>query len=78
MQSRAPGSNVMRPDKRVEHHASTCRWGIPTVFLAAPCWWDSEDRPWACVHAGAPRPLETTEECAGCPHWEPHPERSNR
>jgi len=54
-----------------EHHASNCRWAVPTVFLPAPFWWEAEDRPWACVREGTPRTLETTEVCADCPYWEP-------
>jgi hypothetical protein len=52
-----------------EHHASSCQWAVPTVFLPAPFWWESEDRPWACVRTGTPRTLETTEVCADCPYW---------
>jgi hypothetical protein len=54
-----------------DHHASTCRWAIPTLLLPAPYWWDAEDRPWACIRGGTPRVLETTEACADCPCWEP-------
>jgi 2,3-bisphosphoglycerate-dependent phosphoglycerate mutase len=53
-----------------EHHASTCRWAVPTLFVPVPFWWEAEDRPWTCVR-GAPRTLETTEVCADCPYWEP-------
>jgi len=54
----------------VEHHASTCRWAVPTLFLPAPFWWEAEDRPWACLREATPRVLETTEVCADCPYWE--------
>jgi hypothetical protein len=53
------------------HHASNCRWAVPTLFLPAPCWWRAEDRPWSCIRGGTPRTLETTEVCAECPYWEP-------
>jgi hypothetical protein len=52
-------------------HAGNCRWGVPTLFLQAPYWWEAEDRPWACVRSTAPRTLEATEPCATCPYWEP-------
>jgi len=53
----------------VEHHASNCRWAVPTLFLPAPYCWDAESRPWACIRTGTPRLLETTEVCASCPYW---------
>ncbi|MGE3888977.1 MAG: hypothetical protein AB7H81_21310 [Vicinamibacterales bacterium] len=53
----------------VEHHASNCRWAVPTLFLPAPYCWEAEDRPWACIRTGSPRVLETTEVCRSCPHW---------
>jgi SAM-dependent methyltransferase len=59
-----------RPAGNVAHHASNCRWAMPTLFLPAPYWWDAEGCPWACVREGAPRILETTEMCADCPYWE--------
>ena len=55
------------------HGASTCRWAEATVFLAAPFWFDAEQRPWACIRHAAPRVLETTEVCALCSRWEPRP-----
>lgn len=55
------------------HHASNCRWAMPTLFLPAPYWWDAEGCPWACVRERVPRILETTEVCADCPYWEAHP-----
>jgi hypothetical protein len=67
-----PISNVSgRAATRMAHHASNCRWAVPTIFLPAPYWWEAEDRPWACVRDGTPRVMETTEECADCPFWEP-------
>jgi hypothetical protein len=67
----ARGRSSNRRGGNADHHASTCRWAIPTLFLPAPYWWDAEDRPWACVRDGAPRALETTEVCTDCPYWEP-------
>jgi hypothetical protein len=66
-------SPVDRAGRNIEHHASTCRWAVPTIFLPAPFWWQAEDRPWACVRGETPRLLETTEACAECPHWDPLP-----
>jgi len=57
-------------DSNLAHHASNCRWGVPTLFLQAPYWWEAEDRPWACVRGTRPRTLEATEPCANCPCWE--------
>jgi hypothetical protein len=51
------------------HHASTCRWAVPTLFLQAPFWWEAEDRPWSCIRGTTPRVLATTEVCADCPYW---------
>ena len=53
--------------------AAGCRWATPTLFLAAPYWFEAEDSPWACVRDAAPRVLTTTDACASCPRWEPRP-----
>jgi SAM-dependent methyltransferase len=58
------------PAAQVAHHASNCRWAMPTLFLPRPYWWDAEAKPWACVREAVPRILETTEVCADCPYWE--------
>lgn len=68
---RHPTADLGRLDTNVEHHASTCRWAVPTLFLPAPFWWEADDRPWSCIRGAAPRVLETTEVCATCPYWEP-------
>jgi SAM-dependent methyltransferase len=62
-----------RPSGNLAHHASNCRWAVPTVSLPAPYWWDAERCPWACVREGAPRILETTEVCSDCPYRQAHP-----
>ena len=54
-----------------DRHASACRWGVPTLLLRAPYWWQTTESPWTCVREATPRVLETTEECVACPHWEP-------
>jgi hypothetical protein len=61
------------PPAHVAHHASNCRWAMPSLFLPAPYWWNAEGYPWACVRDGVPRILDTTEVCADCPYWEAHP-----
>ncbi len=54
-----------------EQHAATCRWALPTLFLAAPWWLESENRPWTCLRDLTPRVLASTDVCAACPRWEP-------
>jgi hypothetical protein len=68
--ARRSGARTRRVTREA-HHASNCRWAVPTLFLPAPFWWAAEARPWSCVRHGTPRVLETTEACAGCPSWEP-------
>lgn len=53
--------------------ASTCRWAMPTLFLQAPFWFESEHAPWTCLRDAAPQVLTSTEPCALCPRWEPRP-----
>ncbi len=53
-----------------EQHAATCRWALPTLFLAAPWWLESENRPWTCLRDLTPRVLTSTDVCAVCPRWE--------
>ena len=43
---------------------------MPTLYLAAPYWFDAGIRPWTCLRDNAPQVLETTVSCAVCPHWE--------
>jgi len=51
--------------------ASTCRWAVPTLFLAPPYWFDAEVRSWTCLRHAVPQALDSTVACATCPHWEP-------
>jgi hypothetical protein len=55
------------------HIAATCRWATPTLFLTAPFWFEAERSPWACLRDNTPRILLSTESCATCSRWEPHP-----
>jgi hypothetical protein len=57
---------------------STCRWAVPTLFLAPPIWLYAWDAPWTCVRHGAARVLASTDECCGCPGWEPAADRGRR
>jgi hypothetical protein len=57
----------------ITHHASNCRWAVPTLFLGRFLWLSAEDYPWTCLRATTPRVLVTTDECATCPAWEPKP-----
>jgi hypothetical protein len=52
------------------HHASNCRWAIPTVFLPRPYWLLAETSPWTCVRHTPPLALVTTERCADCERWQ--------
>jgi hypothetical protein len=54
----------------VPHGVASCKWGVPTLFLAKPVWLEAWDTPWSCVRV-KPRPLESTDECAQCPNWTP-------
>jgi hypothetical protein len=51
--------------------AARCRWAAPSLSLSPPLWLSAWDFPWACLRDGATRVLETTQDCAQCPHWEP-------
>jgi len=62
----------------VAHHASNCRWAVPTLFLSKPLWWEAEQCPWACVREPTPHVLQSTEVCATCPQWEARRHTSNR
>ena len=52
------------------HGAGTCRWAVPTLFMAAPTWMDAEERPWTCLRDHAPRELDSTDVCRTCARWE--------
>ena len=52
------------------HGAGTCRWAVPTLFMAAPTWMDAESRPWTCLRDQTPRELESTDTCRTCARWE--------
>jgi hypothetical protein len=51
--------------------AATCRWATPTLLVDPPTCYDAEAFPWTCVRGGDPHPLETTEVCIHCEHWQP-------
>lgn len=51
------------------HAVTTCRWATPTLSLPYPLWLAAEDTPWSCTRLPDPRPLESTDACATCPHW---------
>jgi hypothetical protein len=53
------------------HTAASCRWAVPTLFLARPFWFDAADRPWTCLRDGEPHELDSTDICRTCPRWEP-------
>jgi hypothetical protein len=52
-----------------KRHAANCKWARPTLETPLPVWLEVEDRPWTCVREDL-RPLESTEACEDCPHWE--------
>lgn len=56
--------------------AGTCRWAALTLLQAYPMWLEAADRPWTCTRE-TPHPLDTTDQCVTCAHWEPRsaPER---
>ncbi len=60
---------VFKPTSRTQR-ASNCLWATPTIFLAAPFWFDAETRPWTCLRDGDPRALSTTDRCLECPRWQ--------
>jgi hypothetical protein len=49
----------------------SCRWAEMTLLQRYPIWFSSEACPWCCRRTVPPRPLETTEACATCAHWQP-------
>jgi hypothetical protein len=61
-----------------QEQASTCRWAVPTLFLAPPIWFYAWDAPWTCVRRGAARVLGSADQCCGCPGWEPAAVRGPR
>jgi hypothetical protein len=50
--------------------AGNCLWATPTLFLAAPVWFNAEAFPWTCLRDADPHCLATTERCEACPRWE--------
>jgi hypothetical protein len=55
------------------HSIQRCRFAEPTVFLANPLWAAAEEYPWSCHRDGAPRIVDDTAACHGCPRWEAAP-----
>lgn len=53
-----------------------CRWAQPTLFLPLPYWLEAWNMPWTCIRDGAPRHLDSTEECSDCPRFEPRADAS--
>jgi hypothetical protein len=51
------------------HSPQTCRWGEQTLLQPMPLWLEAWKYAWSCVSGAAPRVLEDSDECAGCPHW---------
>lgn len=52
-------------------HASNCKFARPTIEESGPAWLSAEDQPWTCHRLAEPHPIDDTERCADCPHWEP-------
>jgi hypothetical protein len=46
--------------------AASCRFGVATLFVAAPACYDAEQSPWTCTQPPEPRVLEVTDGCASC------------
>ena len=57
--------------------AATCRWAVPTLFLASPLWCDAESSPWTCGRDVIPRILATTDVCQSCSQWEARARRGS-
>jgi hypothetical protein len=53
-----------------KRHAANCKWAKPTLDEPGPTWLEANERPWTCEREGVLRPLESTEACEDCPHWE--------
>ena len=51
-------------------HAGTCRWAVSTLLQPYPIWLEAAERPWTCIREALPHPIESTDLCATCPHWE--------
>ena len=57
-----------------KHGAANCQWATPTLFLDPPLWLEASSRPWTCVRDDTPAVLDSTEQCAACPRWDPRVE----
>jgi hypothetical protein len=53
-----------------KRHAANCQWARQTLEQPHPIWLSAADRPWTCERGGTLRPLESTEPCEDCPHWD--------
>ncbi len=53
--------------------ASSCRWAVPTIFVAGPTWTDAADRPWTCSRTPGPGELESTDICRTGAYWNARP-----
>lgn len=49
--------------------AQTCRWGIPTMFLQWPYWYEASDKQWSCTRGAEPRRLADARTCETCGAW---------
>jgi hypothetical protein len=49
----------------------TCRWGIPTIFLGWPLWYDASEHAWSCTRGAGPTVLVDPAICRTCPYWRP-------
>jgi hypothetical protein len=47
----------------------TCRWGMPTLLLSRPFWYEAADYDWACTRNDVPVLLANPDVCRTCAHW---------
>jgi len=58
------------PVKTPKRQASNCKFARPTIEEPRPLWLSAEDQPWSCDRLDQPRPLDDTDICEDCPHWQ--------
>jgi hypothetical protein len=47
----------------------TCRWGMPTLFLQWPFWYEASENEWSCTRGAEPRGIADARRCETCGAW---------
>jgi hypothetical protein len=51
------------------HSVQTCHWGIPTLFLGWPSWYEASQHEWSCIRGDVAKVLVDPAMCETCPYW---------